>query len=353
MKKLVFLFAMVFAVSIVLGQNTSVKVQSGQDQTAEVEQLGDLNTSYVTQDNKNNSALVEQSNENLQAANANLSTVVQTGKTNIAEVYQTHNGNLTNGHEGLLETRIYQTGDNNFIGQVQGPHGQMGTSLAVADQGGNNNWASQHQLRYGNEAFIYQLGNGNTAKQGQDAPLLDDDDFVGSMNYALIDQSGNNNSASQSQYGWDNHVEAYQSGNGNTSIQDQKNTSWVSEAFVYQSGNNNDALQEQIGSLNSAVIDQASNGNVAEQDQSSDVRRDSGYDPLNRAEIYQLGGAGNDAFQTQTTPGGNLITNFAWAYQNGSDNWVSQTQNGGNNYSTASQTGSGHSATLTQNQVYP
>ena len=353
MKKLIFLFTMVLAVSMVMAQtnNTSEISQTGAKHNATVDQtgLGD-NTSYVIQANANNIATVSQINPVFDGsieADDNLSTIWQTGAKNNATVTQLHDHGKGNyaGPGGLLEAVVNQSGDNNDAEQIQGGANQMGRSLASIDQSGNNNIAFQHQLKYENDAYIYQSGNGNEARQAQDTDLPD----VGSANYASINQSGNNNSADQQQQGWDNRVEAVQSGSGNISEQLQENNSWVSKSYVMQSGNNNEAFQTSVGKLNDAYIEQHSNGNYAKQNQSSGGEND-GYAPFNDARIYQLGGNGNEAIQNQDNMEGN-VSNFALIWQDGKNNFAQQDQWGGFNTSTISQVGNGNIANVMQNQV--
>lgn len=354
MKKLSFLFAMVFAVSMAMGQNTSNTseiVEEGVNQEATVDQqgVGD-NTSLVTQQNANNVATVIQINPVFDGSGEdddNLSTVLQTGKNNTATVSQTndHGSGDYAGPGGVLEAYVEQSGDGNDAEQIQGPANQMGTSMASIVQGGNNNLAFQHQLKYSNQAFIDQSGNGNVAMQAQDTELPEE----GSANYASITQSGNNNTSEQEQNGWSNDIVAVQSGNGNTASQTQLNSSWVSSSSVMQSGNNNSAYQASLGNLNNALIEQYSNGNRASQRQLSGDATPDGYPALNNAEIYQWGGNGNEAIQNQINEAGN-VSNHAIIWQNGANNIATQGQWGGFNSSTISQTGNGHVANLTQSQ---
>lgn len=358
MKKLIFLFTMVLAVSMAMAQtnNTSEVTQSGVKQTATVDQqgMGD-NTSYVIQANASNIATVSQINPIFDGSideDDNLSTVLQTGTKNKATVTQTHNRGYKDypASGGLLEAVIEQSGNNNEAEQIQGPHNQMGESLASTLQSGNGNYALQHQLKYKNNAYIVQSGDRNIAMQAQDTELPED----GSANFASINQSGNNNDARQEQQGWSNGAIAEQLGSGNTSLQHQENNSWKSNASVLQVGNNNDAFQTSVGNLNDALIEQHSSGNTAKQYQTSgNVRPDGyGYDypALNDARVYQLGGNSNEAIQTQENMEGN-VSNFALIWQNGRNNFATQTQFEGFNTSTISQVGNGNIANVMQNQV--
>jgi len=351
MKKLSFILATLLLSSGASFAQSNVAniTESGSEQTATIDQDGILNKSYVIQSNKENTANVQQSNFNV--LYNTLSDVNQSGEKNLATVKQISNGTLTGANAiGTLKALVNQYGNRNEALQEQGPHTQQGISSTEIIQGGNDNFASQHQLKYGNDAKINQSGSNNNAQQAQDATLLPDED--GSFNTALIDQSGNNNTAIQTQNGWANTVKALQSGSGNTSIQDQQDYSWKSVASVYQSGNANEAYQTQLQSLNTANINQYSDLNKATQNQTSGDRRTGvNYDPLNQAEISQWGSFGNIAEQTQTTLGGDRILNDAIIWQNGAENEATQTQLGGDNYSRIDQLGIGNNAVVTQTMI--
>jgi hypothetical protein len=350
MKKLSFILgAIVLSLGVAFAQsNVSIITESGNGQKATVGQDGILNVSHINQATLENTAFVTQINHN--ALYNTLSDIDQSGKNNLSKVEQTSNGTLTGANAiGTLKALVNQSGDRNEALQVQGPHNQQGISKAEIYQSGNDNYASQHQLKYGNQARIEQAGSGNTAEQAQDALLLPDED--GSYQTALINQSGNYNTATQKQDGWANDAQAYQSGSHNTSTQVQADYSWKSIAFISQSGDFNSATQTQLGSLNSARIEQASSWNTAIQNQASSpsLRRTGvNYDPYNNAEIYQWGGDGNYAEQNQITTGGDIVLNNALIWQNGASNHALQTQTGGDNYSSISQAGNGNNAVVTQ-----
>jgi len=376
MKKFIYIFAGLLVVPAMLFAQSNVGVvnETGTDHNATIEQNGKLNTSYVTQTNKENTATIKQSNYN-----KNLNTysdVNQSGKDNDASVEQTSNGLLVPSLAyGSLKTVVNQSGDKNEAVQVQGPHLQQGVTYGEIIQGGNNNYASQHQVKFGNDARINQSGNGNSAEQAQDTKLLPDDEGSfnkavanqsgnlnlatqeqqGATNDALIDQSGRSNKADQYQKGILDVVRAYQSGNGNTSTQDQRTGFNLAE--VNQSGNNNSADQSQdvgliLGGYNKASIDQSGMGNSSIQKQfgatSTAIQiQKSGIDDdiLNKAEIRQWGGKNNDAEQYQTTCD---ALNDAVIMQNGSSNSAIQYQFGGSNMSSISQEGMNHTAVVTQ-----
>lgn len=356
MKKLVILFAMVFAVSTAMAQsNTSTITQSDATQTATVGQQGGDNESVVTQSNSLNTATVTQVNYQYEpGVDLVKSTVLQSGVENTATVEQTHSrGGAYPGNGGLIETRVEQTGDYNTSMQIQGPNNQMGNDYAEVLQSGNNNNAYQIQYRQGNDAYIDQAGSDNTARQAQDTELPDERE--GSSNLADIYQGGSDNYAEQEQQGWSNEAYIDQTGDGNNASQLQ--LSWQGEAHITQSGSGNTASQKQYsGGASLATIVQSSSGNTASQTQTS-VARHAGeggiHYNLNVAEIYQMRDTGNEAIQIQTSPGGEVDMNFATVTQDGAGNFASQTQFGGFNISSISQTGTGHSAVVTQSQLLP
>lgn len=357
MKKLSFIIAaLLMFVGVSLGQTNVANVtESGAGQNASIDQNGILNKSYVTQSNLGNTANVTQINHN--AAFSTLSEVNQSGENNLSTIKQNSNGSLPliPNAVGTLKAVTTQIGNLNKALQVQGPtltSNQQGKSLAEIVQSGNENFASQHQLRYDNDAKIVQTGHRNSAMQAQDAKILPEE--IGSANTAYIEQGlGSDNTATQTQDGWANDVKAYQSGNVNTSTQIQQDYSWKSKADVFQSGNHNIADQFQVGNLNSAGINQESSYNTAKQTQTTigASRGGTNYDPYNEAYIGQKGGDGNYAEQTQTSPGAGVIENLAQIFQDGGWNYATQTQVGGDNSSTISQAGNGNHAVVTQLMV--
>jgi len=353
MKKLsLVLVVLALAAGVTFAQtnNIGLVTQSDLSQTATIDQQGTLNKSVVNQSNEANTADIKQTNS--KAGYMTDSEVSQSGKRNLATIVQVSGNTVPNDVNliGTLKAFVIQSGNDNEALQHQGPSNQQGRSYAEIIQGGNDNYASQNQLRYGNDARINQAGSNNTAMQAQDALILPDEE--GSANAAVINQSGNWNESTQTQDGWANTVTADQSGSNNKSTQYQKDYSWKSIASVNQSGNWNTAAQTQLGYLNKASIEQQSDGNTAIQDQTGSATRRPGanYDPYNEAEIFQLGGAGNIANQSQESLlGGELIVkNMATIWQNGALNEASQTQTGSDNLSTVSQSGTGNIANVTQ-----
>jgi hypothetical protein len=329
MKKFVFLFAMVFAVSMLMAQQS----------------VSDINSSGVT-----NSVSVDQTNISEPVPGVSLySWVGQDGTTNIAEVVQEVTTPIK--PEEVMEAYIDQLGVLNKAKQIQGPSAKQGGTFALIHQEGTSNDAWQQQIYYHNSAEIWQYGMGNVAKQAQDVLLPPES--PGSSNNAYALQNGEFNVSEQEQNGWSNSANVNQDGVGNQAYQTQQNYSWVSDATIEQTGTGNIATEDQIGFLNSALVHQEGQFNEATQTQSSDGERESAiYDPLNRGEVFQFG-TGNIATQMQTMPDElpiDIGANFATVTQSGVGNNSSQTQYGGNNSSSCIQTGEFNSAVLTQSQ---
>src|SRR5690554_2144028 len=102
MKKLVFLFAMVFVVSVTMAQTNDASIdQAGNDHEALIEQIGELNKAYVVQEDG--------------SEGHNVNTIAN------ADIYQKGSGNYVNlkqrafwGHQNS-EAEIEQIGDNNSV----------------------------------------------------------------------------------------------------------------------------------------------------------------------------------------------------------------------------------------------
>ncbi|WP_339740561.1 hypothetical protein [uncultured Sunxiuqinia sp.] len=330
MKKLVFLFTMMFAVCMAMAQ---VNV-------SEIESHGTANQVAVDQTNVDSPV----------PGNTIFSWVGQWGTGNIAEVDQEQSDKHAKVEE-MLEAYIDQLGEYNKAKQIQGPSGKQGGTSAKIRQEGVGNDAFQQQIYYWNEAEIWQYGTGNIAKQSQDLDLPED--ATGSANWAYAEQHGQYNLSEQEQHGWSNKVSVLQEGVGNRAFQTQQNYSWKSDATIRQWGTGNESTQDQKGNLNFALSEQSGDYNFASQTQVSDgVRANSVYDPLNDGEVFQFG-VGNRAIQMQTIPSEvleDILPNFATATQDGIGNQSSQTQFGGNNSSSVLQTGNYNSAVLTQSQ---
>lgn len=163
------------------------------------------------------------------------------------------------------------------------------------------------------------------------------DTGFGEDQFAEIEQSGDDNTASTAQLGENQSARIEQIGSNNVGF-----GSFARGAEIIQGGNNgafNDATITQISDANGALINQQGNSLSAN--------------------VTQGGDGGHASTVTQTGAGGAVLLN-ADVLQEGADNTTEITQGGSDqtadvtqlgeeNVSIISQTGSGHSATVTQN----
>ena len=137
--------------------NTAIVTETGKDHIALIQQVGIQNESNVIQSNKKNKAIVTQTNQNV--LNSTYSEVKQSGEENLATVSQVGTSSLTGLGTGELKALVDQTGNRNEALQVQGSHEKQGQAFAQILQSGNDNYAAQYQVKYGNHAIINQSGN--------------------------------------------------------------------------------------------------------------------------------------------------------------------------------------------------
>lgn len=315
MKKLVILFAMVFAVSMAMAQHTSTVLETGVN-----------NSATITQGFDGGGASLE----------GNISFVEQIGDNNDADVTQTNNGFGGQHHESA----IYQTGNTNDASVEQ----RNATGNAFVDQNGNGNIANV--LESGNfdlphpaaglapyDAYVLQTGNNNTVNMG----------IYGDRSASAAIQVGDNNIITQS-LGQDVGEKVYQS-----------------SAYANQLGDRNEAIQIMEGQGFAGNIDvlfereriwQTGNDNYARQ-----LQTDDGLTTIyttNYAEVRQTGD-NNDSWQTQTgsqndsrvAQTGN--NNWSTTVQTGNMNDIDVTQFGNANWSSVTQTGSTNDVVVQQN----
>lgn len=303
MKKLVFLFTMVFAVSMAIAQsNTSAVDQTGSNQNALVTQTGSSNTSDVDQTSP--------------AGSVNNATVNQTGNNNIADVDQVQQNSVV----GANNATLTQTGNSNIGTQTQvGTY--TGYMNATMLQNGNNNVGTQIQSSYNETATMTQLQNGNTGIQTQS----------GNHVSAVMTQDGLGNYGNQLQSGGlNNSMNLTQTGNSNESYQTQSGGTWNPpgghSAVITILGDDNYTSQVQSGTTsNHASIDQTANSSSAEQTQTGSY---------NQATITQLG----------QWPAGAVVNETAIQTQSGDahEAAISQITDSGHGGSSTTQTQSGY-----------
>ncbi len=282
MKKLIFLFAMVFAVSMAIGQ-THVDV---------IQQIGDSNTGNVLQS----------------GAEANLGEIYSTGNVNDAYIWQSNNGF---GGAGL-EALVNQNGNNNhaYVDQAHWKPGEgLGSAFghdAEVDQDGNWNNADVYQFNGSpSDAYVRQLGNGNNADE-----VIWSDGNLG-LSSAYIWQEGNSNIADQnlgvSGYVTNSSLSATQVGSNNQSYQ------YIYSGEAFPAGDVNTNAASNIGTVLTF-----GNNNFAQQTMSANP---DGVVFGNTATITQYNDW-NTAIQSQEGFG-----HTSTVLQNGNGNYANSVQN--------------------------
>ena len=251
MKKLIFLFAMVLAVSFAMAQKTTTIVQSGVNNVATVDQMacmsGDANYIFATQSGNNNELTTFQKGwdnniDLMQSGNNNSADMTQetcdygTGHgLNTAKVVQRGNGN--NADLSQMETDGNDA-DGWFFGIPVVPEQDRSINLADAVQSGN---ANNYTLNQGREAYIpdntsylVQSGNRNMADLNQ----------LGFNNYSEIRQPGSLNEAGLLQTGADISILSYN----------------MDESFSWQTGARNKLEIKQVGDVDEQLAESRQNG---------------------------------------------------------------------------------------------
>ncbi|WP_319228171.1 hypothetical protein [Draconibacterium orientale] len=264
MKKLVFLFAIVFVSGIAMAQTTTVSqsntnASEAGDNIADVSQTGS-NFVKITQ---------VQDIAGSPGGSATVTAVVeQSGtKDNQIKIEQTHNGTKNNGVSPLSVFAKQKGGKENSITQIQLAGGSnWGNVDFSAIQDGNRNVAYQRSYEdAGNDnGAITQKGNDNSATQKWHGKNYRDGNVNGEL---FIDQKGDDNTATQTfkvgqvfSSGLENRgvAQITQKGNGNTATQTQEGAG--NAQYLVQNGNNNDASMAAIGNYNVADAKQVGNG---------------------------------------------------------------------------------------------
>lgn len=295
MKKIIFLFAMVFVVTYTFAQNTSNTLQNGDVNSISVtqtgsdnlvgragtpnfasSQTGDNNSAVVTQNGEGNTLFFEQGvslrsgtfpSDGATHGDDNQLTSDQTGVENVAWGYSIGDGNIVAITQtvGSNRTGHWLWGDSNHANLSQ-TDGTGNYSYAAANSSGNRSTitqvgvdndgtTSQGWIGYANHnnntASISQIGTGNTVS------LADGTEFTPALpGYTSdlwgwgIQQYGYSNEGSVYQDGFDNQAAIYQFGDEN-------------EGTITQNTNDNKANLIQIGSANVAEITQEiGDGNI-------------------------------------------------------------------------------------------
>lgn len=322
MKKLVIIIcAVLVPFGIAFAQSNIADVnQEGGNQNANVTQTGSLNNADVNQFTDN--------------FGPQTSDVIQTGAGNTVEVSQSQTGG---GDNFLNSAFIQQIGDGNYGKQVQVAPGSNSGQHLIAYQTGDDNIAEQSILGGYTESFsVQQVGNENQAYQTA---------LGGRHNHGEILQTGNENLATQTVDGSNNgymaaEVLIQQAGNNNTATQDFYGYGWshMNNGQIYQTGDENIATQLASGRSLDLQITQEGNLNEAFQDANGN-NFDLGYGEL------IINQSGEDNFATQTVIGDG---NQGYINQFGENNNAFMNQTGDMNWAQITQTGNGNTATVTQ-----
>jgi hypothetical protein len=299
MKKLIFLFAMVFAASLVMAQVTSNVAETEQDGNQNnviIKQIGNENEAESHQyGNQNGASVLQTGNENVGVADQ------LRGDRNTADVKQ--EGNLNEGYiqQGLTsdyyvdyvpsngevppaynlyandnDADVVQIGYENFSSVGQWGNNNTGSSVQNGDnnvvyiyQGWEGTWwggpalystnskVDIKQYQNGNDARVWQYGgNNNTTNVLQDglSNLVSvtqgwiytdlNYDFTNPVlntknNFVSINQTGNENKAKMMQLGDNNLFKLTQNGDGNEVGYFAGSLEPSRNAYFTQDGNNN------------------------------------------------------------------------------------------------------------------
>ena len=272
MKKLVFLFTMVFAVSMVMAQNDVDLSQTGANQVADISQTGSNNDADVTQFTDNDGK--------------QKSTVIQTGKRNTVDVEQNQTGG---GDNGMNRAFIQQVGNDNYGKQYENAPGYNGGQRVTAYQTGNLNDVRQSIFSGYTESFYTeQIGHKNDAIQEATG---------GGHNHGHVFQWGHENWAKQEIFG-SNHgymsaeIKIVQDGSLNDASQlfQQGGSGTKNNGEIYQYGDENYAYQEAIGKDLDLQLWQRSDDNRSVQKSwgNNNVSYLDQLDANNKSEIIQV-----------------------------------------------------------------
>ncbi len=294
MKKLAILFAMVFAVSMAMGQDNDAIVEQYGTNIAEIEQIGDLNEGFIYQGASGSAVTNSGSNG---ASDWKLGAfITQEGTDNTAEIDMNTSDN---------GAKIDQLGDYNWAKQeLNVAHSKttdwdkMGLDV---NQDGNNNWANQKTvLAFGTDAganmIINQVGDHNVADQlsiggwGQKMQIeqighRNNNPLVSGYSYdvsatGLTDPLAlpwaHKPAGVFTQYAYENHGETdmYVEGDDNNTHQYQEyglfSVSGQNDAWMDVVGSRNNIAQGQLGDLNESDIDVNGDDNVVTTSQHGD-----------------------------------------------------------------------------------
>lgn len=298
MKKVIFLFAMVLAVSMAMAQTSG--------NVATIDQYGS-NIAEIEQTGSNNTGDIEQGSVGTPVTNNKVPTYAGDWKGGafIDQIGDANNASINMHDGGNNGSCIYQFGNNNIGSQDIGTSHSIGTSWDLMgvdlDQIGNNNLASQTTVASFGSAgvkrmFVLQQGNYNVADQLSVGGYQNDQNItqIGNNNNNQ-DESGNafdvsaTTLANPLSLSWahkpagdytqyanqmrgTSHM--YVEGDNNNTYQYQEYTVWSrsgdNDAWMDIYGSENNVVQGQLGYQNSSDIDIVGGGNVVTSSQLGD-----------------------------------------------------------------------------------
>lgn len=328
MRKLFALLTIVLFAGFMMAQsNTATVQQTGDNQNANVSQVGSVNKSTVTQFTDN--------------SGAQQSDVIQSGVQNESWVTQNQTGGGSNTPANTAY--IKQIGNNNFGYQFENAPGYNSGQTQSAEQYGSDNTLNQTISQgYTTGQISYQNGNHDIATQNHNS----------AYQFSNIQTWGDYSEAHQTADGTKANLHIAQYG-GNYNYAKQN----FSGNFAFVPGNTGDIIQNGAGNSayqtltgtehNSMDLVQTGNNNYSDQVQTGDNNTSSTIQTGNtdQAISYQYDGVvGNTAAISQT--GGN--TNYGYINQTGDSNNASITSDGSNHYGSITQTGGMNEAVVTQ-----
>jgi hypothetical protein len=231
MKKLVFLVAIIFAISMTYAQTTTSVTQSGNYNTANVNQdLSNPNAPlrptsiYAVQSGSYNVLNADQ------LGTANYISLNQSGYSNSATMNQLTLAATTYGYTNNADITQSGTYNSANLTQKQDPGTDYSTNTANATQSGNNN---SYTLAQGlpHAGTVYSPINNQYLTQS------------GDYNYASLAQGGKTqySEIKQTSTAYGNYAELFQKG------QSGQSSSW-DKSYSWQNGTSNDIMINQIGS---------------------------------------------------------------------------------------------------------
>ncbi len=312
MKKLSFLFAMIFTVTMVMAQNSGniATIDQFGSNIAEIEQTGSNNTGDIDQgtlgtpvtNNKvpgyagdwKGGAFIDQIGDG-----NNASINMHDGGNNGSSVYQL--GNNNEGHQDigtshsiatswdLMGVDLDQLGNNNSATQTTvASFGSAGVKRMFVIQDGNYNVADQLSIGgYVNDQNITQIGdNNNNPTESGNAFDVSATTLANPLSLSWAHKPAGDYTQYANQMRGTSHI--YVEGSGNNTAQYQEYTVWSrsgeNDAWMDVYGDNNNVVQGQLGFQNSSDIDIDGNGNVVTSSQLGDS---------NLVDIDLVGGSNN------------------------------------------------------------